>query len=95
MIMSVRKGGRLSVTGVYTDKVDGFALHALMNKSLSVKSGQTHMQQYLEPLLHTIQQGLIDPSFVITHRCALTEAPEAYARFNAKEGGCIKVVMTP
>ncbi|RXE46761.1 zinc-dependent alcohol dehydrogenase [Chromohalobacter israelensis] len=95
MAMSVRKGGRLSLPGVYTDKVDGFALHALMNKSLSVKSGQTHMQQYLKPLLNTVKQGLIDPSFIITHRYPLAQAPEAYANFNAKQDGCIKVVMTP
>lgn len=95
MIMAVRKGGRLSMPGVYTDKVDGFALNALMNKGLSVRSGQTHMQRYLAPLLRTVERGLIDPSFIITHRCALTEAPEAYARFDAKEDGCIKVVMTP
>lgn len=95
IIMSVRKGGRLSLPGVYTDKVDGFALNALMNKSLSVKSGQTHMQRYLKPLLKTVEQGLIDPSFIITHRCPLNEAPGAYASFNAKKDGCIKVVMTP
>ena len=95
MCMSVRKGGRLSLPGVYTNKVDGVALHALMNKSLSVKSGQTHMQRYLKPLLETVEQGLIDPSFIITHRYPLTQAPEAYANFNAKQDGCIKVVLTP
>lgn len=95
MIRSCRKGGHLSLPGVYTNAVDNFSLHALMNKSLSLKSGQTHMQQYMPPLLKTIEQGLIDPSFIITHRLPLTEAPDGYAAFNAKKDGCVKVVMTP
>ncbi|KEZ79373.1 zinc-dependent alcohol dehydrogenase [Salinisphaera hydrothermalis] len=95
MIKSCRKGGRLSLPGVYTSPVDGFALNALMNKSLSVKSGQTHMHAYMPALLNTIEQGLIDPSFIITHRYGLSQAADAYAQFNAKEDGCVKVVMTP
>ncbi|BES71489.1 zinc-dependent alcohol dehydrogenase [Marinobacter nanhaiticus D15-8W] len=95
MIKSCRKGGHLSLPGVYTNAVDNFSLHGLMNKSLSLKSGQTHMQQYMPPLLQTIEQGLIDPSFIITHRLSLDEAPDGYATFNAKKDGCIKVVMTP
>jgi len=95
MIRSCRKGGHLSLPGVYTNAVDNFSLHALMNKSLSLKSGQTHMQQYMPPLLKTIEQGLIDPSFIITHRLPLAEAPDGYAAFNAKKDGCVKVVMTP
>ncbi|MBL3557724.1 MULTISPECIES: zinc-dependent alcohol dehydrogenase [Marinobacter] len=95
MIRCCRKGGHLSLPGVYTAPVDGFMLNALMNKSLSVKSGQTHMQQYMPPLLKTIEQGLIDPSFIITHREKLTDAAGAYERFNTKSDGCIKVVMTP
>ena len=95
MIRCCRKGGHLSLPGVYTDAVDKFSLNGLMNKGLSLKSGQTHMQQYMPPLLQTIQQGLIDPSFIITHRLPLAEAPDGYATFNAKKDGCIKVVMTP
>lgn len=95
MIKCCRKGGHLSLPGVYTNAVDNFSLHGLMNKSLSLKSGQTHMQQYMPPLLQTIEQGLIDPSFIITHRLSLDEAPDGYATFNAKKDGCIKVVMTP
>lgn len=95
MIKCCRKGGRLSLPGVYTDAVDGLALNALMNKSLSLKGGQTHMQAYMPALLQTIEQGLIDPSFIITHRYDLSQAAEAYAQFNAKQDGCVKVVMTP
>ncbi|OHV12897.1 zinc-dependent alcohol dehydrogenase [Kushneria phosphatilytica] len=95
MIMSCRKGGHLSLPGVYTDKVDGFAIQALMNKSLAVKSGQTHMHAYMPALLRTIEQDLIDPSYIITHRHKLSDAAKAYEHFNAKQDGCIKVVMTP
>lgn len=75
MIKSCRKGGRLSLPGVYPGTVDDFALNALMNKSLSVKSGQTHMHAYMPALLRTVEQGLIDPSFIITHRYPLSQAP--------------------
>jgi len=66
-----------------------------MNKGLSLKSGQTHMQAYMPALLQTIELGNIDPSFIITHRYGLNDAANAYADFNAKQDGCIKVVMTP
>lgn len=94
-IMCCRKGGRLSLPGVYTNTVDGFALHALMNKGLSVKTGQTHMQKYMGGLLKTIEQGLIDPSYIISHRLKLEDAPHGYEMFNAKDDKCTKVVMTP
>ena len=95
MIQSCRKGGQLSIPGVYTDSMDGVALNGLMNKGLSLKSGQTHMQAYMPALLRTIELGNIDPSFIITHRYGLNDAANAYADFNAKQDGCIKVVMTP
>ena len=95
LIRCCRKGGRLSIPGVYTDNVDGVALNGLMNKSLSVKTGQTHMQAYMPALLRTIEQGNIDPSFIISHRYKLEDAPGAYADFNAKKDNCIKVFMTP
>lgn len=95
MLRACRKGGRLSIPGVYTDAVDGLQINALMNKGLSVKTGQTHMQRYMAPLLRTIEQELIDPSFIITHRLALDDAADAYAKFDAKQDGCIKVVLTP
>ena len=66
-----------------------------MNKGLNMKMGQTHMQRYMEPLLEKVEEGKIDPSFIITHRMNLSEAPEAYKKFRNKEDKCIKVVLTP
>ena len=66
-----------------------------MNKGLTLRSGQTHVHRYLAPLLERIQKGEIDPSFVITHRVKLADAPAAYQTFKEKKDGCIKVVMTP
>ncbi len=90
-----RKGGTLSVPGVYTGDVDGIPFGSLMNKALTVKSGQTHVQRYLQPLLEKIEEGDIDPSFVITHETSLEDGPEMYRKFNEKEDDCIKVVLTP
>jgi threonine dehydrogenase-like Zn-dependent dehydrogenase len=66
-----------------------------MNKGLTVKSGQTHVQRYLRPLLDKIEKGEIDPSFVITHKLPLAEGPAAYKVFRDKQDGCIKVVLKP
>ena len=66
-----------------------------MNKGLTMKTGQTHMQRYMRPLLQKIEAGEIDPSFVITHRVKLDEAPEMYKTFRDKQDGCIKVVLKP
>jgi threonine dehydrogenase-like Zn-dependent dehydrogenase len=66
-----------------------------MNKALTIKTGQTHVQRYLQPLLSRIEDGSIDPSFIITHRLGLDEAPEAYKTFRDKKDGCIKVVLKP
>jgi threonine dehydrogenase-like Zn-dependent dehydrogenase len=66
-----------------------------MNKALTFKTGQTHVQRYTEALLHKIEAGEIDPSFVITHRVSLDEAPATYKKFRDKEDGCIKVVLKP
>jgi threonine dehydrogenase-like Zn-dependent dehydrogenase len=66
-----------------------------MNKGLTIKTGQTHMQRYMKPLLHMIESGKIDPSFVITHRVPLGEAPDAYKTFRDHEDECIKVVLRP
>ena len=68
---------------------------SVMNRSLTIKTGQTHVHRYLEPLLERIQQGQIDPSFVITHRMRLDDAPDGYAIFTHKQDECIKVVLTP
>ena len=94
-IMCCRKGGTLSVPGVYIGFPDKLPFGALMNKGLTVKTGQTHVQRYMRPLLDRIQKGEIDPSFVITHRLSLDEAPAAYKTFRDKKDGCIKVVLKP
>ena len=94
-IKCCRKGGTLSVPGVYIGRVDNLPFGSVMNKGLTVKTGQTHVQRYLDPLLEKIEAGDIDPSFVITHQVSLEDGPEMYEKFNNKEDDCIKVVMTP
>ena len=94
-IMSVRNGGTVSVPGVYGGLVDKFPAGAFVNRNLTLKSGQTHVQRYMPPLCEKIVAGEIDPSFVITHRVKLADAPAAYETFRDKKDGCIKVVMTP
>lgn len=94
-IMCCRKGGILSVPGVYVGFPDKVPFGALMNKGLTVKTGQTHMQRYMAPLLQKIEAGEIDPSFVITHRLKLADGPQAYRTFRDKKDGCIKVVLKP
>ena len=93
-IRCCRKGGTISIPGAYIG-VDTIPFGAAMNKGLTLKMGQTHVQRYLHPLLSKIESGLIDPSFVITHRLKLNEAPQAYQTFRDKKDGCIKVVLTP
>ncbi len=94
-IMCCRKGGTLSVPGVYIGFPDKIPFGALMNKGLTVRTGQTHTHRYTRPLLEKITKGEIDPSFVITHRAPLSEAPELYKAFRDKKDGCIKVVLNP
>ena len=94
-IRCCRKGGTVSVPGAYVGLVDKLPFGAAMNKGLTFKMGQTHMQRYLRPLLELIERGAIDPSFVITHRVPLVEAPAAYKMFRDKQAGCIKVVLRP
>jgi threonine dehydrogenase-like Zn-dependent dehydrogenase len=94
-IMCCRKGGTISVPGAYVGFPDKLPFGAFMNKGLTLKSGQTHMQRYMKPLLEKIEEGKIDPSFVITHRIKLEDAPEAYKTFRDKKDGCIKVVIKP
>ncbi len=94
-IMCCRKGGTISVPGAYVGTPDKIPMGAFMNKALTMKTGQTHMQRYMKPLLKKIEAGEIDPSFVITHKVKLTDAPEAYKTFRDKEDGCIKVVLQP
>jgi threonine dehydrogenase-like Zn-dependent dehydrogenase len=94
-IMCCRKGGAISVPGAYVGFPDKLPFGAFMNKGLTLKAGQTHMQRYMKPLLQKIEAGEIDPSFVITHRLKLDEAPNAYKTFRDKKDGCIKVVLKP
>jgi threonine dehydrogenase-like Zn-dependent dehydrogenase len=94
-IMCCRKGGTLSIPGVYIGFLDKIPFGAAMNKGLTMKMGQTNVQKYLEPLLSKVEAGEIDPSFVITHRVKLEDAPKAYKTFRDKEDGCIKVVLKP
>lgn len=94
-IRCCRKGGSISVPGAYVGMLDNIPFGAFMNKGLVMRSGQTHIQRYLNPLLKKIIDGEIDPSQIITHRLKLQDAPEAYKNFNDKQDGCIKVVMTP
>jgi threonine dehydrogenase-like Zn-dependent dehydrogenase len=91
----VRKGGTISVPGVYVGYLDKMPFGAFVNKGITMKTGQTHTHRYLQPLMDMIVQGKIDPSFVITHHLGLDDAPDAYKTFRDKEDGCIKVVMKP
>ncbi|MCW3060078.1 MAG: Alcohol dehydrogenase GroES domain protein [Capsulimonas sp.] len=95
MVMACRKGGSLSVVGVYGGLIDAFPMGAVFAKGLNITGGQTHVQRYLNPLLERIQKGELDPSFIITHRLPLEQAPEGYATFKEKRDKCIKVVLTP
>jgi threonine dehydrogenase-like Zn-dependent dehydrogenase len=94
-IQACRKGGVVSVPGVYGGFVDKIPLGALFAKGLTLKTGQTHVHRYMKPLLERIQRGEIDPAFVVTHRIALEDAPRGYEMFRAKEDGCVKVVLRP
>jgi len=94
-IMACRSGGTVSVAGVYGGLIDKFPAGALMNRSLTIRTGQTHVQRYLRPLLARIENREIDPSFIITHRLQLEQAPSAYRMFRDKQDECIKVVLTP
>lgn len=94
-IVACRKGGTLSIPGVYGGFVDKFPLGALFSKGLTVKTGQTHVHKYLKPLLERIQNGDIDPTFVITHEMTLDEAPQGYEIFKHKRDNCIKIVLNP
>lgn len=94
-IMCCRKAGTISVPGAYVGFPDKLPFGAFMNKGLTMRTGQTHMQHYMRPLLKKIEAGEIDPSFVITHRVKLEDAPEAYKTFRDKKDGCVKVVLKP
>jgi threonine dehydrogenase-like Zn-dependent dehydrogenase len=92
-ILACRSGGTISVAGVYGGFVDKFPMGAIVNRSLTIKSGQTHVHRYMRPLLERIERGEIDPSFVITHRMSLQDAADGYSIFNDKQDECMKVVL--
>ncbi len=95
VIQACRKGGTVSLAGVYGGLVDMIPMGAAFGKGLTFKMGQTHVQRYLRPLLERVEQGEIDPTFVITHRLPLDEAPHGYKIFRDKQDACIKVVLHP
>ena len=94
-IHACRKGGTVSVPGVYGGFLDKVPFGAAMQKGLTIKTGQTHVHKYLPILLRHIENGDIDPSFVVTHRVSIDEAPDMYKTFRDKKDGCIKVVIKP
>jgi threonine dehydrogenase-like Zn-dependent dehydrogenase len=93
-IMACRNGGTVSVIGVYGGLMDKFPVGSWMNRSITLKTGQCHVQRYTRPLLQRIENGEIDPSFVISHRLSLEEAPQAYETFKHKQDDCVKVVLS-
>jgi threonine dehydrogenase-like Zn-dependent dehydrogenase len=93
-VLNCRNGGVVSVIGVYGGFIDKFPMGSVMNRSLTIRSGQCHVQRYMKPLLERVQNGEIDPSFVITHRLPLDEAPRGYKMFLNKEDNCEKVVLS-
>jgi len=94
-LLACRNGGTVSVPGVYGGFLDKVPFGSAMNRSLTIKTGQTHAHRYLRPLLERIEQGEIDPSFVVTHRMSLDDAPQAYDMFLNKQDECVKVVLKP
>jgi threonine dehydrogenase-like Zn-dependent dehydrogenase len=94
-IMSCKNGGTISIIGVYGGMMDKFPIGPLMNRSLTVRTGQCHVQRYTRPLLERIRNGEIDPSFVISHTLRLDEAPQGYVTFRDKQDECNKIVLKP
>jgi threonine dehydrogenase-like Zn-dependent dehydrogenase len=94
-IMSCRNGGIVSVIGVYGGLLDKFPMGTVVNRSLTIKAAQCPVHRYLRPLLRRIEDGEIDPAFVITHKLGLDDAPLGYETFKHKEDDCVKVVLKP
>jgi threonine dehydrogenase-like Zn-dependent dehydrogenase len=95
MFYVCRPAGVISIPGVYGGLVDKIPFGAVMNKGLTIRAGQTHVNRWTDDLLRRIQEGQIDPSFVITHNVSLDQGPEMYETFRDKKDGCIKVVLKP
>jgi threonine dehydrogenase-like Zn-dependent dehydrogenase len=93
-VRSCRNGGVVSVIGVYGGFIDKFPMGSLMNRGLTMRAGQCHVHRYLKPLLERIERGEIDPSFVISHRMRLDDAPAGYDMFMRKQDACTKVVLS-
>jgi len=94
-IVACRKGGRVSIPGVYGGFVDKFPAGAMMEKGLQIRTGQTHVQKYLPQLLEMIGEGELDTTFLISHRLPLEQAPEGYRMFKEEQDSCTKVVLKP
>lgn len=94
IIRACRKGGTISIPGVYGGYIDKMPMGAVFNKSLTIRTGQTHVQKYMPRLLDIVQRGELDPTFVITHRLSLDQAPKGYEIFKKKKDGCVKVVLS-
>jgi threonine dehydrogenase-like Zn-dependent dehydrogenase len=94
-ILSVANGGTVSIMGVYGGMMDKFPIGSVMNRSLTIRTGQAHVHRYMRPLLGRIRNGDIDPTFIISHRMSLEDAPKGYDIFKHKQDECTKVVLTP
>jgi threonine dehydrogenase-like Zn-dependent dehydrogenase len=95
LIQACRKGGKISIAGVYGGIADKIPLGAMFNKGLTIRQGQTHVHKYMSPLLEKIMNNEIEPEVIITHRFSLEDGPKGYDIFKKKEDNCIKVVMYP
>jgi threonine dehydrogenase-like Zn-dependent dehydrogenase len=95
MMYVCRPAGTLSVPGVHGGLLDKLPFGAVMNKGLTIRTGQTHVNRWTDDLLRRIEDGQVDPSFVITHRVSLEQGPSMYKTFRDKEDGCVKVVLHP
>jgi threonine dehydrogenase-like Zn-dependent dehydrogenase len=95
MMYVCRPAGVLSVPGVYGGLLDKIPFGMVMNKALTIRTGQTHVNRWTDDLLRLIEEEKIDPSFVVTHRVGLEDGPEMYRTFRDKEDGCVKVVLRP
>jgi threonine dehydrogenase-like Zn-dependent dehydrogenase len=94
-IQACRKGGTVSIPGVYGGLIDKFPIGAAFAKGLTFRMGQTHVPKYMGQLMERVQRGEIDPSFVITHRVGIDEAPQAYETFRTQQDHAVKFVLKP
>lgn len=95
MLYVCRPAGVISIAGVYSGFVDKIPMGQAMNKGLTFRMGQTHVNRWTDELLRRIEEGQIDPSFVITHTAGLEQGPEMHKIFRDKQDSCVKVVLKP